>query len=340
MSLLLSPYKIGTLELKNRIVMPPMCMFCAKDNSGEVNDFHIHHYSARAIGNVGFIIVESTGITSDGRITNNDLGLYTDSQEKSHKKLVDSVHNFGAKIAVQLAHIGRKSEVKNGIRLAPSAIRYSKNYEIPKEMSLEDIEQFKEDYVNAGLRAKRAGYDAIELHAAHGFLLYQFLSPLSNNRTDKYGGSLDNRCRLLLEITELFKTKVKLPLIVRLSATEWSENGWDLESSKYLAKKLKTTIDILHVSAGANQENQPLMPPLVPLYQSGYAKEIKDAAKTPVITVGLITTPSEGEALLLGEVCDLVAYGRELLRNPNLANDAAKIFKEQDKITKQYQWAY
>ncbi|MFV0480649.1 MAG: NADH:flavin oxidoreductase/NADH oxidase [Campylobacteraceae bacterium] len=340
MSLLLSSYKLGSLELKNRIVMPPMCMYSVKDNSGEVSDFHIHHYTARAIGEVGLIIVEATGVVSGGRITNNCLGLWNEKQMLSHKKLVDGVHNFGSKIAIQLNHAGRKSTVKEEIPIAPSNIAFSDEYKTPKEMSLADIEKLKKDFVDAGLRAKEAGYDAIELHVAHGYLLSEFLSPLINQRNDKYGGSLENRCSLIIEIAKLFKEKVKLPLIVRVSADEWVEGGWDVKSTIYLARELKGIIDILHVSSGGLQAVTPKMPIIAPLYQIKYAKEIKDAIKIPVIAVGLITTPSEGEALLLGETCDLVAYGRELLRNPNLANDAAKILKEKEKITLQYQRAY
>lgn len=339
MSKLLSPIKIGNLEIKNKIVMAPMCMFCA-DSSGVVDDFHITHYTARAIGGVGLIIVEATAVSKEGKITDFDLGLYSDEQENSHKKLVESVHKFGAKIALQIAHAGRKSGATNLTHIAPSAIKFSQNSDTPKEMSLEDIENIKRAFVDTAKRAKRTGYDAVELHAAHGYLLNQFLSPTTNKRDDRYGGNLENRCSLVVEICEMLKKEVGLPLIVRISASEWLENGWDLEDSKFLAKKLKGTIDILHVSAGGVSENQPLMPPLSPLYQARYAKEIKKEIGIKTIAVGLISSPSEAEALLLGEVCDMVAFGRELLRNPNFANFAAKIFNEKDKITAQYQRAF
>lgn len=339
MSLLLSSVKIGEVELKNRVVMAPMCMFCA-DNSGVVSDFHIIHYTSRAVGGVGLIIVEATAISSEGKISNYDLGLYNDEQEASHKILVESIHKFGAKVALQIAHAGRKSTAINETHFAPSPLRFSNEYDMPKQMSLEDIENIKNAFVDTALRAKRAGYNAIELHAAHGYLLNQFLSPTTNKRDDKYGGSLENRCLLVVEICKLLKEKVKLPLIVRISATEWNKDGWNLEDSKYLAKKLKGIIDALHVSAGGVSEAQPLMPPLSPLYQAGYAKEIKKETGVKTIAVGLISTPNEAEALLLGDVCDMVAFGRELLRNPNFVNMAAKIFNEKEKITTQYQRAY
>lgn len=339
MSLLLSPGRVSALEVKNKIVMAPMCMFCSNEE-GLVNSFHMTHYTARAIGGVGLIIVEATAVTPEGRISDSDLGIYTDEQEISHKKLVEKIHHHGSKVALQIAHAGRKSMTSNLTHIAPSAIQFSDDYELPKEMNESEIEDIKSAFLNAAIRAKRAGYDAIELHAAHGYLLNQFLSSSTNKRSDKYGGSLDNRCSLLVEICELLKNEVKLPLIVRISADEWVDGGWNLDNSKYLAKKLKEIIDILHVSAGGIQEIQPLMPPIVPLYQAKYAKEIKEYTGIKTISVGLISTPNEAEALLLGGCCDMVAIGRELLRNPNFVNEAAKTFKEKDKITTQYQRAY
>lgn len=339
MSLLLSSYNLGELELKNRVVMPPMCMYSVEDNSGKLNDFHLAHYTARAISGVGLIIVEATGVTSNGRISNKDLGLYKDEHILSHKALTDKVHYFGSKIAVQLGHAGRKSEVVDEDIVAPSAIKYDETYKMPKELSLKDIEEIKQNFVDAGLRAKKAGYDAVEIHAAHGYLLNEFLSPTTNKRSDKYGGSLDNRCSLVVEIAQRFKDEVKLPLIVRISATEWIDSGWTLDDSIYLAKKLKGIIDILHVSAGANNEDQ-VLPPIVPMYQVAYAKKIKDEAQIPTICVGIINSPEEAEALLIGECSDLIAIGRELLRNPNFVDRAAKVFREKDKITAQYTRAY
>lgn len=339
MSLLLSPVKIGNLELKNRIVMAPMCMFCAKKNSGLINDFHLVHYTSRAIGGVGLIIVEATAITDEGKISDSDLGLYNDEQEALHKKLVTNIHNFGAKVAIQIAHAGRKSETTNQIHIAPSAIKFSDDFDMPKQMSLEDIENIKMAFLNTATRAKNAGYDAIELHAAHGYLLNQFLSPITNKRDDKYGGSLENRCSLVIEICKLLKEKVGLTLIVRISATEWMDNGWNLDDSKYLAKKLKGIIDILHVSAGGNNANQKI-PAIVPMYQTDYAKQIKDEVNIPVICVGMINSPEVAEALLIGKSADLIGIGRELLRDANFVNKAACIFKEQDKITAQYKRAY
>jgi len=338
MSILLSPKKIGNIEIKNRIVMPPMCMYSA-DEKGLVDDFHIVHYGARAIGGTGLIIVEATAVEARGRISENDLGLFSDTQIDGHRRLNETCHKYGSKTAVQLAHAGRKSFCKTTTPIAPSAIRFSddKEYQTPIEMSLEDIEKLKKDFTDAANRAKSAGYDIVEIHAAHGYLLNEFLSLLSNKREDSYGGNIENRCRLILEISSDIIKKVKIPLMVRISADEWCDGGWNLDDSVYLATELrKIGVDAIHVSAGGNQPSPKNAPKLTPLYQVDYAKTIKENVGIPTIAVGIIRTPGEGEALLHGGVCDFVAYGRELLRNPNLALYAAKELDKQDAIFNSY----
>ena len=342
MSLLLKSANIGALELKNRVVMPPMCMY-KSDESGEIKDFHKYHYVSRALGGVGFIIVEATAIEPKGRISSNDLGLWDDSLIEKHKQLNKDIHSFGAKTAIQIAHAGRKSIVTDSTPIAPSSIAFSKEapYKLPKEVSIEEIKDIKELFIKAAFRAKEADYDAIELHAAHGYLLCEFLSPISNNRTDNYGGTLVNRCRLVLEIATEIKQKLDLPLIVRISADEWMSGGWNIEDSIYLSKELeKIGVDAIHVSSGGNLEKPDNAPTIQPLYQSSWAKKIKENVNIPVIAVGLITTAIEGEYLLENSTCDFVAYGRELLRNPNFVFYAANEFKEKEKINSSYQRAF
>ncbi|MBD3830393.1 MAG: NADH:flavin oxidoreductase/NADH oxidase [Arcobacter sp.] len=342
MSLLLKSVNIGALELKNRVVMPPMCMY-KSDESGEIKDFHKYHYVSRALGGVGFIIVEATAIEPKGRISSNDLGLWDDSLIEKHKQLNKDIHSFGAKTAIQIAHAGRKSIVTDSTPIAPSSIAFSKEapYKLPKEVSIEEIKDIKELFIKAAFRAKEADYDAIELHAAHGYLLCEFLSPLSNDRTDIYGGTLVNRCRLVLEIATEIKQKLDLPLIVRISADEWMSGGWNIEDSIYLSKELeKIGVDAIHVSSGGNLEKPDNAPTIQPLYQSSWAKKIKENVNIPVIAVGLITTAIEGEYLLENSTCDFVAYGRELLRNPNFVFYAANEFKEKEKINSSYQRAF
>ncbi len=329
MSQIFNKANIGSLELNNKIVMAPMCMY-KSDNSGKVKDFHKYHYTARALGKVGLIIVEATAIEPRGRISNNDLGLWENSQIKGHKRLVELSHKFGSKIALQIAHAGRKATVKETTPIAPSKIAFSKNepFKTPKEISQKVIEKIKRKFLKTAKRAKKAGYDAIELHAAHGYLLCEFLSPISNKRDDIYGGSLENRCRIVLEIAQLLKKEVDLPLIVRISADEWMDKGWNIQDSIYLSKELeKIGVDAIHVSAGGNQETVDQMPKLEPLYQCDYAKLIKEAVNIPVIAVGLITTPKECEEILDKKIADFIALGRELLREPNFMFSAAKQFK-------------
>ncbi|XOB63715.1 NADH:flavin oxidoreductase/NADH oxidase [Campylobacterota bacterium DY0563] len=342
MSKLLSSGNIGTCHLKNKVIMAPMCMY-KSDESGELKPFHSFHYTARAIGGVGLIIVEATAVEPKGRISNHDLGIWDDSQKQSHKDLVDSVHSFDSKIGIQLAHAGRKSTVKSSIPVAPSSIAFdiSEPFKIPQKLTVEEINQIKNSFLKAGQRAKEVGYDVLELHAAHGYLLCEFLSPLTNKRDDIYGGSLKNRCRLTIEIAKLLKEKLSLPLIVRISASEWQTDGWDIVDSIYLSKELeKVGVDSIHVSAGGNQKEPNLMPKLTPLYQCEYAKQIKANINIPVIAVGLITTPKQGELLLEENSCDFIAYGRALLRNPNIVFEAAKEFEETFFINKSYQRAY
>jgi len=342
MSLLFKKGKIGTVELKNRIVMPPMCMY-ASDNNGELKTFHKGHYLSRAIGGVGLIIVEATAIEPRGRISANDLGLWENSQINKHKKLNKKLHSFGTKTAIQIAHAGRKNTVKDETTVAPSAIAFSENepYKMPKALSLDEIKKIKELFLKSAFRAKEADYDVIELHAAHGYLLCEFLSPLSNIRSDNYGGSLENRCRLVLEIAQKIKEKVDLPLIVRISADEWMNEGWNINDSIYLSKELeKIGVDAIHVSSGGNQEKTDKSPKLEALYQASWAKQIKQSINIPVIAVGLITTAIEGEKLLEEKYCDFVAYGRELIRNPNFACYAANEFKEKDEIIASYRRAF
>jgi NADPH2 dehydrogenase len=296
---------IGNLQLKNRVVMPPMCMY-KSDESGEIKPFHHYHYVSRALGGVGLIIVEATAVEAKGRISGNDLGIWSDEHIKKHKKLNKKCHYFGAKTAIQLAHAGRKSEVAHSTPIAPSSIPFSEDlpYKIPDAATIEDITNIKKLFVDSAIRAKKANYDAIELHAAHGYLLCEFLSPLTNKREDIYGGSLENRCRLTLEIAKEIKQRVNLPLIVRISADEWMNDGWSIEDSIYLSKELeKIGVNAIHVSSGGNQSKPDKMPKIEPLYQANFAKAITQVVTIPVIAVGLITTGAEGDKLLEEEYC-------------------------------------
>jgi len=329
MSQIFDKANIGDLQLDNKIIMAPMCMY-KSDNSGKIKKFHKIHYTSRALGKVGLIIVEATAIEPRGRISNNDLGLWNNEQIKGHKKLTKVCHKFGSKIALQIAHAGRKSTVKETTPIAPSKIAFSKSepFKTPKKISIKVIEKIKRKFLKTALKAQKAGYDAVELHAAHGYLLCEFLSPLSNKRDDIYGGSLENRSRLVIETAKLLKKELEIPVIVRISADEWMDKGWSIEDSIYLSKKLeKIGVDAIHVSAGGNQEKVDHMPKLEPLYQCDYARKIKEVVDIPVIAVGLITTPKECEEILSSNTADFVALGRELIREPNFMFKASKLYK-------------
>lgn len=330
-------YSIKTLKLKNRIVMPPMCMYSA-DNSGEVNDFHLNHYTTRSIGGVGFIIVESTGITPNGRITDNDLGIWDDKHIKGLMSLVQSVKKHGSKIAVQLNHAGRKY-VGSGQPLAPSAISYDENYRVPKELTKVEIKEIIFRFQEAAIRADKAGFDAIEIHAAHGYLIDEFLSPLSNLRQDGYGRTTENRTRFLKEILVAVKEvwpKGK-PISLRVSAEDYKKGGISIQEMVQIINIVKEYVDIVHVSSGG------LVPAhinLYPGYQINFAQTIKRECDVPTIAVGLITEIDMVEEILSNERADLVALGRELLRNPFWVLNNAKAKNIEIELPEQYKRAF
>jgi len=311
----LKPFTHKNITLKNRIVMPPMCMYQAKD--GFVNLFHISHYSTRAMGGVGFVIVEATAVTPQGRITDNDLGIWSDEHIAGLKQLVDEVHRYGAKIAVQLGHAGRKAQTTSLPHIAPSELSFDENYQTPDEMTQKDIQATISAFTAAAIRADKAGFDGIELHGAHGYLINEFMSPLSNLRVDHYGGSVENRGRFVCELIDSISTvwpKEKW-LMIRVSAEEYDPEGNHPEDVVELLHPIKDKLDLIHVSSGG-VVNRKI--PLKPLYQLEYAKTIRHALNKSVISVGLITTPEQVEEAL--QDTDLVALGRELLRNPNFVN--------------------
>ena len=325
MSLLLSPINIGKLSLKNRVVMSPMCMYEVKEKDGMITPFHFAHYGARAIANVGLIIIEATAVQPCGRITNHDLGLWNDSQAEKFTELVSSLHYLGSKVGVQLAHAGRKAEDAQP-PVAPSAIAFNNTSSLPKALDLDEIKQVKDDFVKAAERAQQADVDVIEIHAAHGYLINQFLSPLTNQRQDKYGGSLLNRYRLLQEITTEIRAIFSGSLWVRLSLTDYDHSGQQnsMEDWIQICQWLKRDgIDVIDVSTGGLLDKAPDLP-IHGGYQTPFATAIKQAVDIPVATVGLLTSPTLAEYILQNQQADLIMEGRVLLRNINWLADAAK----------------
>ncbi|WEG14360.1 NADPH dehydrogenase NamA [Pullulanibacillus sp. KACC 23026] len=319
---LFTPYTIKNMTLKNRIIMAPMCMYSCYDKSGFVNDWHITHYTSRAVGQVGLVIVEATAVTAQGRISMQDLGIWSDDHISGLKKLVELNHMNNSKIGIQLNHAGRKADIEESI-IAPSALEFSDAYQTPKEMTKEDIKATVGAFKEAARRADEAGFDLIELHAAHGYLINQFLSPLSNKRTDEYGGSLENRYRFLSEVIDAVKTVWKnKPIFVRVSATDHLEGGSTPDDHVYYAKKMKEQgIDLIDVSTGAVA---PAKIDVFPGYQVPYADKIKHEADIATGAVGLILNGVQAEEILKNDRADLIIIARALLRNPYWAYDAAK----------------
>lgn len=322
---LFSPITFRNLTLKNRLVMAPMCMYSAEN--GLVNDFHLIHYATRAFGGVGLIIAEASGVVPEGRITHHCAGIWSDEQALAWKKIVDFIHqNTETKIGIQLAHAGRKASTWNGKQLsleegwrtvAPSEIPYLEGEILPHALTKEEIKNIVLAFKDAAKRSISVGFDLIEIHAAHGYLISQFLSPLSNNRTDEYGGNFENRVRFLIEIVDAVNEVLNenVPLFVRISATEYAENGWNLDDSVKLSKILKQkNVDLIDVSSGGNISGARIN--VFTGYQVPFSNQIKHEADVRTGAVGLITTAEQAEEILQKEEADLVFLARELLRNP------------------------
>lgn len=325
--MLFDSYALKNLTLKNRIVMPPMCNYTS-DREGTPNDWHFVHYASRALGGVGLIIQEATGVEDGGRITARDLGLWNDRQRDGLKRIVNIVHTYGAKLGVQLNHAGRKSEVEYIEPVAPSPIPFSDKHRVPRELTKGEIGDIVEKFAASAKRAVDVGYDAIEIHAAHGYLINQFLSPLTNRRIDEYGGSLENRSRLLGEVISAVRGSIPadLALIVRVSAHDYEEGGNTPDSVAAMINMVKARgIDAVHVSSGAVT---PTAPRAYPGYQIPFALEIKEKTGLPVIGGGLITEPLQAVQVIKSG-CDLVFLGRELLRSPYWPLEAGFILRQE-----------
>ncbi|TWT08138.1 NADPH dehydrogenase NamA [Planococcus sp. CPCC 101016] len=318
---LFEPYAIKETTFKNRIVMAPMCMYQSDQEDGQVTDWHRVHYPTRAVGGVGLIITEATAVQPQGRISARDLGIWSDLHIEGQAEIVRLMKQNGAKTGIQLAHAGRKATVEGEIHSA-SAIAFDDSYQTPKEMSLEDIKETIEAFKKGAVRAKEAGFDVIEIHAAHGYLINQFLSPLTNRRADEYGGNAENRYRILRQVIDAVNEVWDGPLFVRISAHDYSEGGMTPEQYVEMCQWMKQQgVDLIDVSSGAVV---PAKISVFPGYQVPFAELIK--ARTPIATgaVGLITSPLQAEEILQNDRADMVFLARELLRDPYWAYTAAK----------------
>nr|WP_320147807.1 tRNA-dihydrouridine synthase [uncultured Anaeromusa sp.] len=319
--MLFTPYAIANLKLKNRIVMPPMCMYKAAAD-GKVTDWHLLHYASRAAGQVGLIIVEATAVEGRGRISAQDLGLWEDGQVEGMKKLVAAVHAQGGKIGVQLAHAGRKSTVPDSVPVAPSTVKFDESCQSPQALTLGEIDEIIAAFGAAARRAIQVGFDLIEVHGAHGYLINEFLSPLTNFRTDAYGGSVLKRAKLLREVLTEVRRAVPehYPVTVRVSAEEYhplGNNAVVVADMLNLVKDLG--IDLVNVSSGGVV---PIQPRAYASYQIPLALTIKEQTSLPILAGGLVTQAAQAQQILKAGA-DLVYLGRALLRQPYWALQAA-----------------
>lgn len=314
--------------------MSPMCMYSCYKEDGKVTDWHYTHYTARAVGQVGLIILEATAVTPQGRISPQDLGIWSDDHIEGLTNLVGMLKEHGAAAGIQIAHAGRKAELDQEI-IAPSAIAFNEKMKTPKEMTLADIKDTIEAFKQAAVRAKKAGFDVIELHGAHGYLINEFLSPLSNHRNDEYGGSLENRYRFLKEVIDAVKTVWDGPLLVRVSANDYHPEGLNIDDYVQMCGWMKEQdVDLIDVSSGA------LVPARInvyPGYQVKYAEAIKHESNIDTGAVGLITSAKHAEEILQNERADLIIIARELLRDPYWPRTAAKELGVEIKAPVQYE---
>lgn len=333
---LFTPYEFKGLTLKNRIVLPPMCQYSVDKKDGIATDWHFVHYVSRAIGGTGLIIIEMTDVEPDGRISDYDLGLWCDEQIEPLKRIVDECHKYGARVAIQIAHAGRKAEDAE-VPVAPSPIAFDDNSKTPRELTTGEVKEMVEKFRIAVRRAVKAGFDAIEIHGAHGYLIHQFHSPLTNKRNDEYGKDLT---KFGSEVLQAAKSEMPedMPLIMRISAVEYVEGGYGIETGIELAKAYKKAgADIFHISAGGEGPIAAAgRPGTHAAYQVPFARAIKENVNTDVIAVGRLDEPDLANSVIGNEDADLVAIGRAMFRNPYWAFDAAIKLNQKTQVPKQY----
>ncbi|MEW6495427.1 MAG: NADH:flavin oxidoreductase/NADH oxidase [Cyanobacteriota bacterium] len=338
MTHLFEPLSIREVTFRNRIAVSPMCQYSSED--GYANDWHLVHLSSRAVGGAGLVFTEAAAVEPTGRISPNDLGIWSDGHAEALAKTVSLIHNFGAIAGIQLAHAGRKAstakpweggkpldETQGGWRpvVGPSAIAFSDGDPVPEALSHEGIREITQAFVQAAKYSLEAGFKVVEIHAAHGYLLHEFLSPLSNHREDEYGGSLENRIRFLTEVVREVRDvwPEQYPLWVRISVTDWVENGWDIEQSIALSQKLSSLgVDVIDCSSGGTVPGAKY--PVGPGYQTAFAERIRREANILTGAVGMITTPEQADHVIRTGQADIVLLGRELLRDPYWPHRAAK----------------
>ena len=350
---LFTPLRLRGTQFKNRIAVSPMCEYSAED--GHPGTWHLVHLGSRAVGGPALVMGEATAVQAIGRISPSDTGLYLDSQADAWRPVVEFIHTQGARAGIQLAHAGRKGStaapwlggapvaLKDGgwIPVAPSALAFDTGYPVPKALGVEEIGHIVDDFQGAAKRALRVGFDVVEIHAAHGYLLHEFASPLSNKRTDEYGGAFENRIRFGLRVTQAVREvwPENQPVFVRISATDWKEGGWDMEQSVELSRRLKSAgADLIDVSSGGIAPGVQI--PVGPGFQVNFAAAIRREAGVATGTVGMISDPAQAETILRTDQADMVFLARELLRDPYWPRRAAQELGVKIKPPVQYERAW
>ncbi|WP_405986893.1 NADH:flavin oxidoreductase/NADH oxidase [Streptomyces sp. NBC_00872] len=342
MSSLFEPYTLRSLTIPNRVWMAPMCQYSADEtgpDAGVPTDWHFAHLAARAVGGTGLILTEATAVSPEGRISPADLGIWNDTQVEAFRRITRFLGSQGTVPGIQLAHAGRKASTDRTWKgggpvgpeaggwqpLAPSAVPFVEGHPVPAELSVRQIEEIVGQFAAAARRAREAGFQVVEVHGAHGYLIGEFLSPHSNRRTDAYGGSFENRARFALEVVDAVRAEWpdELPVFFRISATDWlDEGGWTVDDTVRLADELVAHgVDLLDVSSGGNAAGVRI--PLGPGYQVPFAVRVRKETRLPVAAVGMITDPEQAEKIVANGEADAVLLGRELLRDPSWARRAA-----------------
>ncbi len=336
-SRLFTPLKVRGIELKNRIVVSPMCQYSSIE--GVPSDWQLIHLGSRAVGGAALVITEATAVSPEGRISPDDAGIWGEKHVKAYQKITSFIKSQNSVPGIQLAHAGRKASTyspwkgKGEVKeedggwqtIAPSAISFAENYPHPKEVNDDDIQEVIQQFKTAALNSIKAGFELIELHFAHGYLVHEFFSTFSNQRKDKYGGSLENRCRIAIEIAHSIREIIpeKMPLFVRISSTDWKDGGWDIDQSVQLAKWLKEIgVDLIDCSSGGNLNKVSI--PVYPGYQVPFAEQIKKEANILTAAVGMITEAKQAEEIIHSGKADLVSLARAMLRDPYWPLHAAK----------------
>lgn len=350
---LFTPFKLREIEFKNRIAVSPMCEYSAKD--GHPQPWHMVHLGSRAVGGAALVFTEATAVQDIGRISAQDTGIYHDVHIDSWRPIAEFIRANGAIAGMQLAHAGRKgstaapwaggkkADPANGgwEPVAPTALAFAPDYPLPHALTIPEIDAVIAAFGKAAERALAAGFQVIEIHAAHGYLLHEFLSPLSNKREDEYGGALENRLRLTLRVAAALREvwPEQLPLFCRVSATDWTDGGWDLPQTIALAQKLKSLgVDLMDTSTGGNVANAQI--PVGPGYQVHFAEEIRKQTGLPTGAVGMILDPTQADTIIASEQADMVFIARELLRDPYWPRRAAKALGVKIKPPVQYERAW